>query len=103
VNETLENALAYAKEVRKPGFDSFNQNRWDVGAPAKILRKSEMPEYAWKQKLETHQQEADSYVRGVEKEKKIYKWLIDNWEIRELPREGERVTDWFEIALIKSR
>jgi len=28
----------------------------------------------------------------------VYKWLIENWETRELPHEGDKMLDWYSIA-----
>jgi hypothetical protein len=39
----------------------------------------------------------------VERERNIYKWLIDNWKMRELPREGDKEIDWFEVAYRSSK
>lgn len=89
----------YLADLSSPTLKEFDeQHGWGGMTKPKMFIKSEVSLLTWTYKLEEHQKASERKVKQAEAERDVYKWLTDNWETRELPREGDKALDWFEIA-----
>jgi len=84
-----------------PTLTEFDERKfWGGTSGPKIIKKDEVssPEL-WEHYLKEHSKAANANLQKAERERDIYKWLVEHWELRELPREGDKEIDWFEVAV----
>lgn len=99
----LESAKSRLAGIEKylaslPNATEFNANLFTMGAKERIIQKA--GNGLWVHDLEQHIKVTEGHVKAAHKEMSIYKWLIDHWEVRELPKEGGKHIDWFMKAVI---
>jgi hypothetical protein len=84
-----------------PTLTEFDERKfWSGASGPKIIKKDEVssPEL-WGHYLKEHMKAAQADLHKAERERNIYAWLVEHWEQRELPREGDKEIDWFEVAM----
>jgi hypothetical protein len=95
-NEKLAGVMTYLKNLSSPDLDKFNEKEWRLGAEPKIVSRN--MNTLWDYLLGQHVKETEHEVKKVKSERDLYKWLVEHWELRALPKEGEKHIDWFTIA-----
>ena len=91
----MEGAEAYVKELTDPNLAEFNANHGVFGAPPIIVKREDAQ---WEMKLSHQQRSADRDLHDAKHKHGLYKWLVENWKIRDLPKEGDKEVDWYMLA-----
>lgn len=98
--EVVTTRKKYLQSLSSPNLTEFNKHHW-WGSSPQMLKKDEADKLTltyWTHMLKDHVEETERHVRKAERERDIYKWLIDNWKVRDLPKENDKQIDWFLIA-----
>ena len=100
-NERVASLQKYLDSLSSPDLVEFNERQWWGGdSKPKVIRKGDL---LWEYTLRDHIKTTEQKVKQAEHERDIYKWLVENWQVRELPHQGDKEIDWFTIAARKVR
>lgn len=92
-------AKARLKELQSDKLKEFNENEFNPNATTRrMVVKSELGPDLWAYSLRKHIDRAEREADGVEVYMKIFRWLVQNWKVRDLPKEGDKFHDWFTEA-----
>jgi len=97
-NRKVDRVYEYIKSLMSPSLEQFNEHYWWATPNQSIVSKEKWGEDHFKLLLKSHVKESQRHAKQAEAERDVYKWLVDNWEVRELPKQGDKEIDWFEIA-----
>jgi hypothetical protein len=96
VEEGVRDAQKYIDSI--PTLTEFNERRfWGGGAEPKIVKQETNPDH-WPYMLKEHTKAAERDIGYKLAERDVLKWLVEHWEVRELPREGDKQIDWWTVA-----
>ena len=101
VEDRLTANRKYLETLSSPDLNEFDAHKWFGGTTHEIHQKG--TDSHWVYNLREHVRATEGQIQKVERERNIYKWLIDNWKMRELPREGDKEIDWFGVAYRSSK
>lgn len=94
----LDGIEKYLRTLEDPNLQEFDESHFDMGAPAKVIRR----DYAhWEAALDRHKSSVKYKVAAAKAERDIFNWLVEHWELRALPKEGDKEIDWWTIAARK--
>jgi hypothetical protein len=101
-NQRVADAYKYLKSLSSPTLEQFDDHYW-WSSPSPDIQKKEVIVARhgisfWEHILQRHIKETQYKIKGIEAERDVYKWLVENWKVRDLPKEGTPLKDWFEEA-----
>lgn len=99
VQRHLDAQVKYCVSLSDPNLTEFYENKWyPSGETPKPLKKEDANKISstyWEIQLKKHIAETWKKVEQIEQSRDTYQWLVTHWMIRDLPKEGGKVVDYF--------
>ena len=94
VRDRLKAEQAYLTRLQDPNLEEVNEHRGLWGVEPKVTKKKDISSAQWKGLLENLIKRTLQKIQYIQSDVDIYQWLVEHWELRDLPKEGIKVFDW---------